>query len=166
MTSPRRKRVKRGTIAFVVACLVLLLAVPIVWLLLPDQRPSTSDDALHVLTSHMDDVVATLPAELISSDEQSSHEGLCPADTGVSLVELRRVLVLDDAFDQLAWPTTLRESFPAADGWRVRTQNLATGTMQQITLAGLDLSLVNVVAEEEDEGVRLTMTSSSPCTAG
>ena len=165
MAIPRRMRASRGTIALVATCIALLVAVPIVWLLLPDGRPQSADEARAELTQHLDNVVATLPDELVTSDELTSTEKLCPTDEGVRIVELERVVILDPSFERMAWPQQLRSAFKPEDNWHVRTSILGREGAIRITLVGADLSVVTATSIETEDDSRLTLRSSSPCTA-
>ena len=165
MASPRRLRGNKGTIILVACCAVMLLSVPIAWLLLPLTRPQTVEHARAEVTASVESVVQTLPAELVLSDDQTADEVPCPTDDGGQAVQLRRVVVVADAFDLRAWPGQLRERFSPQDGWHVTVHALELDGAVMISLRGPGLSLVNVRTGDTDAGRELTMTSWSSCTA-
>ena len=163
MRSPRRLQLDKGTIVLIASCAALLLLVPIAWMLLPLTMVQTADQARAELTSQVDEVVATIPAELVLSDEQTTTDEPCPTDEGVRAAQLRRILVVGPSFDVRGWPQELRARFPASGGWHVTVHTLA-GSMI-ISLRGDSLALVTIRADETDAGSELTMTSWSSCTA-
>jgi hypothetical protein len=149
----------------IVCCGVLLLTVPIAWLLLPLTKPQTVEDARAEVIASVEAVFQTLPPELILADEQSTSDVPCPTDDEALAVQLRRVIVVADAFDLRVWPALLRERFLARDGWHVRVHAQGVDGSAIISLRGPDLSLVSVRTGDTDAGSELTMTSWSSCTA-
>ena len=109
----------------IVCCVVLLLTVPIAWLLLPLTKPQTVEDARAEVIASVEAVFQTLPPELVLSDEQSTSDVPCPTDDEALAVQLRRVIVVADAFDLRVWPALLRERFTRSR--RLARQGACTG---------------------------------------
>ncbi|MEU1971405.1 hypothetical protein ABZ477_07105 [Microbacterium sp. NPDC019599] len=148
-------------IVLLACCFVLLVSVPIAGLLLPLTRAQSTADAGAKASDHLDTVVATLPAELVMSDEENSPtEGPCRSDSEGRLVGVRRVVVVDPAFDMAEWSEQLRDDF---QDWRFTRRALDLEGALLLSLVASDFSLVSVRSAGTEDGTVLTMTSWSPC---
>jgi hypothetical protein len=156
----------KGTIVLIACSAALLITIPIAAFLLPLTKPQTTDEARREISAHMDAVVATVPAEFVISDDETSTVAPCTTDAETDVVKLRRVLVLDPEFDRTTWPQRLRERFGPEEGWHLSVRALDLAGTVLISLRGSDLSLVTVRSTETAAGGQLTMTAWSECPAG
>ena len=166
MAGRRWSKPAKGTIVLIACSIALLVTIPIAGLLLPLTMPQTTDDAAREVSAHVDAIVATLPPEVVISDEQTSTVAPCTTDPESEVVRLRRVLILDPAFDRTTLPQRLRERFSPQEGWRVSVRALDLAGTTLVSVRGSDLSLVTVRSTETEAGGHLTMTAWSSCTAG
>ena len=142
------------------------MTIPIAAFLLPLTKPQTTDEARREVSAHMEAVVGALPPEVVISDEQTSTVAPCTTDPESEVVRLRRVLILDPAFDRTTLPQRLRERFSPQEGWSISVRALDLAGTTLISVRGSDLSLVTVRSTEAETGSQLTMTAWSSCTAG
>ncbi|MFH8251129.1 hypothetical protein ACH3VR_12235 [Microbacterium sp. B2969] len=151
----------KATIVLLVCFSVLLISVPVAAFVLPFAGAQSVADARTEASDHLDAIVATLPAQLVRSDEQeSATEEACPGNPEDEVVQIQRVVVVDPAFDKAGWLHELDRRF---EDWRLSRRTLDSDGALRVSLVAPDSSFVSVQSAETEGGTEFTLISRSPC---
>lgn len=142
---------------------MLVVAMWIVTLALPDPRPPTVEAAAAKIESYFDRVEHSLAAGSIRERSEEIVEGPCPLEDLGDQATVRRTLRLDPDVDRVAWVARLDEVFPDDDGWVVRVRTLDSRENLRVRIVGQDLAIINITALASDGDARITLTSTSEC---
>lgn len=142
---------------------VLVAAMWIMTLALPDPRPPTVEAATAKIESHFDRIEESLSASSILERSEDVAEQPCPLEQHGDQARVRRILHIDPDLDRVAWLTDLEEALPEADGWVVRIRTLDSRDNFRIRVVARDLTVINIAAGGSDGQARITLNSTSEC---
>lgn len=142
---------------------VLVVAMWVITLALPDPRPPTVETAAAKIESYFDRVEGSLPASSVRDRSSEVVEEPCPLEGPGDQATVRRSLLIDPDLDRVAWVAGIGEAFPEEDGWVMRIRTLNSRDNLGIRLVARDLTIINIVASASDGEARITMRSTSEC---
>ena len=142
---------------------VLVVAMWIVTLSLPDPRPASVEAAAAKVESYLDRIEGSLPSGAILERSEDIAEKPCPLDDLGDRASVRRTLHIDGDLDRVAWVASLDEVFPEADGWTMRIRALDSRENLGVRLVADDLTIINITASEASGEARITLQSTSEC---
>ncbi|MFC6356324.1 hypothetical protein [Luethyella okanaganae] len=142
---------------------MLVIAVWIVTLLLPNPQPLTVEAATAKVTGYLDRIESTLPVGSVLERSEEITQDSCPIEERGGQAKVRRVVYVDPVLDRVSWAATLSGEFPEADGWVVRVRTLDSRENLDIRIVGRDLIIMNLTASDASGQARITMGATSEC---
>lgn len=153
----------KGTILLAVGIGVLVIAVWVATLLMPNPHPLTVEAATAKVMGHLDRIESTLPAGSVLDRSEEVTQGACPIEERGDQAKILRVLSVDPELDRVGWAATLHEVLPEKDGWVVRATTLDSRENLRIRIVGRDLIVINIIATGESGQAQIAMRSTSEC---
>jgi hypothetical protein len=142
---------------------MLVVAMWVVTLALPDPRPPTVEAAAAKIETYFDRVEHSLAPGSIRERSEEVAEVPCPLEDSGGQAKVRRTLHIDPDVDRVAWVARLDEVFPEADGWVVRVRTLDSRENLRVRVVGQDLTIIDITALASDGEARITLRSTSEC---
>lgn len=142
---------------------MLVIAVWVATLLMPNPQPLTVEAATAKVTGYLDRIESTLPADSVLERSEEVTQHTCPLEERGDQARIRRVVYVDPELDRVSWAAALSGVFPEADGWVVRVKTLDSRENLGIRIVGRDLIVINITASDDSGQARITMRSTSEC---
>ncbi|ANJ28569.1 hypothetical protein ATC03_19555 [Agromyces aureus] len=134
-------------------------------LLVPDGRPQNLAAAEKQVLEVFDRIEGEVPSAALVDTDDSSEQVVCANHDDRLQTKLVRTLSISDSVDRVAWARALISSFDPDDGWVARATTLGQNDDLRVRIVGRDLLVFNVYISDESGSARITIRSTTECSA-